>query len=167
MLSAGIAAMNLIVVIVLLVFTKAATQSAKAQAIIAVNTLAELKAEKYKEAWKELHRVQGRFQDLNQQFLVLEWQLRDIHFRAEDWKVLPDDWYGIIFTAIEFWPEGCEKMVDLGHKLRELDFNLRCLAMPLSNEAFHKGKQEIADLVSATHPLVREAWEGMMGAAAR
>lgn len=164
MLSAVVAALNLVVVIVLLVYTKAATQSAKAQAVIAINTLAELKVEKQRESWRELHRVQGQLQDLNQQFLVLEWELRNIYFKPADWKVLPDDWYRIIAAVVEFWPQGGEKIADLGNELRKIDFNLRCLALPLSDEGFHKGKQDVAAMVSSAHPLINEVWEAMMGA---
>ena len=103
--SAVIAALNLIVVIILLRYSKGATESARAQAAVAVRTLAELNDEKKRENGRDLHRIHGRLQDLNEQFLVLEWELQSIRFEAANWKVLPNDWHQVICAVIDFWPK--------------------------------------------------------------
>ena len=137
--SAVIAFLNLVVVVILLRYSKGATESARAQAAVAAQTLLELNEAKMRETRLELHRIHGRLQDLNEEFLVLESELQSIHFDSAKWKVLPDDWHQIIYAVIEYWPAGVEKTTTLEQELRQIDFRLRCLAMPLSNESYQNG----------------------------
>ena len=78
--SAVIAFLNLVVVVILLRYSKGATESARAQAAVAAQTLLELNEAKMRETRLELHRIHGRLQDLNEEFLVLEWAHQSIHF---------------------------------------------------------------------------------------
>lgn len=165
--SAVIAALNLVVVIILLRYTKGATESSRAQAAVAIKTLRDLNEAKKRENGLELHRIHGRLQDLNEQFLALEWELKSIHFDPTKWKVLPDDWHQIIYAVIEYWPAGVEKTTNLEQELRQIDFRLRCLAMPISNESYQTGREETKKVVSETLPLVREVWEQMMESASK
>jgi hypothetical protein len=171
MVSAVVALLNLFVVIILLRYTKNATASARAQAEVAIRTLAELddekklqNVEKELQNLRELERAQGRLKDLGDALLVLEQASQSTHFSADQWKAKPTDWHEIIGPVIRVWPDGIQKTVALEQKLRAIDINLQCLASaPMDNEHFHEGKAHLKDIVHETQSLVREIWEGMMG----
>lgn len=165
MISAAIAVLNLVVVIMLAIYTKNATASARAQAEVAVRTLGELDLEKKLQNSRELMRAEGCLKDLGDNLLVLEKAIQSIHFRPEEWKAKPSDWHEIADAVICMFPLGSHKVADLQEKMRTIDIRLQFLASaPLDNERYHEGKDDLKGLVHETHSLIREVWEGMMKA---
>lgn len=80
MLSAVAAFLNLVVVIILLRYSRNATASAQAQAGVAMRTLLELDAEK---KLQDLIRPQGRLKDLGDALQAMEQAIDSVHFPAD------------------------------------------------------------------------------------
>jgi hypothetical protein len=164
--SAVIAVLNLVVVIVLLVFTKEATASARAQAALAVRTLFELDLEKKLQKGRDTLRTQGRLKDLGDMLLVLEQALQNVHFAPNEWKGKPADWHEMADAVIQVWMDGIPKVTELEQRLRAIDIRLRRLAgAPMSNADFHRERADLKDSVHETEALVAEVWKGLMNAA--
>jgi hypothetical protein len=155
------------VVIILLIYTKNATASARAQAAVAVRTLTELNLEKKLQNGREIVRTQGRLKDLGDMLLGLEQALQSTRFASEEWEAKPSDWHEMMDTVIQIWPGGIPKVSVLEQRLRAIDLRLRRLASaPMVNEVFHQEKANLKDFVHETGPFVAEVWNGMMNAVA-
>ena len=166
--SAFIALLNLIVVVVLLRYTKAATESAQAQAAVALRTLAELDEQKKRENGRAFRVAEGELKDLGDALLVLETACHSTHFAADQWQAKPRNWHQITSAVIQCWPAGIQQTLALEQRLRAIDINLRCLASaPLMPEKYHDGKSHLQELVRETRPLAKEIWEGMVSALAQ
>lgn len=164
--SALIAVLNLVVVIVLLIFTKNATESARAQAEIAKRTLVELTIEKQLQNGRDVLRTQGRLKDLGDTLVVLEQALQSTRFVPDQWKAKPSDWHEMGNTVTRIWVEGAQRMLELEQRLRAIDVRLgRLASAPIVTENFNQEKADLRDFVHETRPLVAEVWNGMMNVA--
>jgi hypothetical protein len=161
-ISAVAALVNLVVVIVLLFYTKAATASALAQARVAAQTLTELNLEKRLQNGRELIRAQGRLKDLGDALLVLSQAADSVSFAPDQWKAKPLDWHEMTDAVIRIWPGGIPRVGNLEQRLRAIDIDLQCLACAPVNDRFNQGRAHLKGLLGETLPLVREIWEGMM-----
>jgi hypothetical protein len=161
--SAVVAVLNLIVVVILLVFTRNATKAAQAQAAVAMRTLAELEEDKRRENGRMLRHAEAQLQDVGEKLLLLRSATRSVHFAAEHWRVRPEDWHEVSGAIIFFWPEGIPQAMEFDKKLREIDLDLQALAhVPVSNESRHEGLEHICKLVDEAHPLMGEIWDGLI-----
>lgn len=168
--SAFVAVLNLIVVIILLRYNRRTTSilqkqslDAHAQTAVAVQTLVELTEEKKRQNGRELLRTTGRLLDLNDQMLGLEGATRSIKFEPSAWKLKPPDWHEVRSAVIEYWPEGTDRILVLERKLREIDLDLQLLSSPLSNEEFWAGREHLKQLLDGARPLLSEIAEEISG----
>lgn len=166
-MSAVVASINLLLVVILLRYTKSATTSARAQAEVALRTLGELNDEKKLQREREFLRAESRLKDWGDRLVVLERAMDSVRFKADEWSPKPADWHEVIDVAIRACPVA-EKVMELQQKLRALDIGLQSLAAaPLDNEQYFRMKDKLKGLVHETQPLLREIWEQMIETANR
>ncbi len=169
--SAIVAFLNLIVVIVLVLYNRktmdilrSQSNDTNAQASIARETLAELQREKTAERGREFMRMMARLEDLNDNFLLLKHYVNTESFQAakEQCPLKSDDWHTINAAVLELWPEGVEPLWKLERKLREIDTDLTLLSQPLDFQQAKAGTAHLESLLVDGHQTLLEVREGLM-----
>jgi hypothetical protein len=170
--SAVVALLNLIVVVILLVYNRKTlgmlvmqTLATQAQAKVAEHTLSELIRETGKQNGREVTRTTGRPQDLNTDLGILLGVTTSLTLEApQHYPVRPDGWQEMLAVIIEYWPDGMPLVSDLDSKLREIDSDLRLLSKSLTKESRDAGIAHLTQLLIEAIPLVRVIHSGLLGA---
>lgn len=166
--SAFVAALNLIVVIILVQYNKKTlgiltTQSkaANSQAAVAVQTLLQLNEGRMAERGRQYMRVAARLEDLNDRFLIIKHDVNAAYFSAQgQCPFKSDDWHTINAAALELWPEGVEPLAHLDHKLREIDMDMTLLSRPVNFQQAEEGVAHLKLLLANGHQTLMEARSG-------
>lgn len=169
-LSAGVASLNLIVVIILVAYNrmtinllKEQSRDTRAQAQVAIETLSELKSERKLLAGRRVLRAYGRLQDLNDIFLIAKGEIEKELFKAADHNpLMPDDWHDISIVVMESWPQGIERTAVLERKIREIQMDVSFLCKPLNPQTARDGTAHLVQLLGEALELLREIGPGML-----
>ena len=169
-LSAAVAAVNLIVVIILVRYNrrtidilKEQSSDIRAQAAVALETLSELREDRKLLNGRRVLRAYGRLQDLNDIFLVVRGEIGKDVFKAIDHNpLMPDDWHDISAAVMESWPQGVERTADLERKIRLIQMDISFLCKPLNPAATKEGIAHLDGLVVEALELLREIGPGLL-----
>lgn len=169
-LSAAVAALNLIVVVILVRYNKRTIdilkeQSAdtRAHAAVALETLYQLKEDRRLLNGRRVLRAYGRLQDLNDVFLVVRGEINKAVFNAEEHNpLMPDDWHDISAAVMESWPKGIESTAILERKIREIQMDISFLSKRLNPEVNEEGVAHLDRLLAEALVLLREIAPGLL-----
>jgi len=169
-LSAAVAALNLIVVIILVRYNKKTIEilreqstDTRAQAQVALETLSQLQEDRRLLGGRRVLRAYGRLQDLNDIMLIIRGEIDKDLFTAKDHNpLMPDDWHEISSAVMESWPQGIEMTALLERKLREIQMDISFLFKPITQKSTKEGINHLGSLLSEALELVRELGPGLL-----
>jgi hypothetical protein len=169
-LSAAVAALNLIVVFILVRYNKRTidilkeqSSDTRAQAAVALETLSQLKEDRRLLNGRRVLRAYGRLQDLNDIFLVARGEIEKDLFKAEGHNpLMPDDWHDISIAVMESWPQGIERTAILERKIREIQMDISFLCSSLNPRTTKDGVAHLDQLLTEALELLREIGPQML-----
>lgn len=169
-LSAAVAFLNLVVVIVLVRYNKRTvdllkeqSNDTRAQAAVALESLSQLREDRRLLSGRRILHAYGRLQDLNDLFLVVRGEIRKSLFNAKDHEhLMPGDWHDISAAIMESWPQGINKTALLERKIREIQMDISLLRRSLDSEVAKEGVAHLDGLIAEALELLKEVAPGLL-----